>query len=184
MRKVESGSGFLPRFLVRVVCAKRSSSPTVSRNRGGALSALGVRTSDGFAEATCCWPRGSLLPGGNGRIGRRKHPALSPRERNEKKKKTAWLSQRGQVDDHLSLAPRATCNEAGTGEEMGKPRREVEELAELQRFPTDWLFRRLLRRARGLVSSERFDLLLERVTYELLAFGRLEEREVREVLRC
>ena len=81
------------------------------------------------------------------------------------------------------LAPRAAGGEAGTPNDLARAWREVEELAELQRLPNDWLFRRLLRRARGLVSSERFDPLLERVTYELLAFGRLEEDELREVLR-
>ena len=83
----------------------------------------------------------------------------------------------------IFLAPRAAGGEAGTPDDLARAWREVEELAELQRYPTDWLFRRLLRRARGLVSSGKFDLLLERVTYEPLAFGRLGEREVREVLR-
>ena len=83
----------------------------------------------------------------------------------------------------IFLAPRAAGGEAGTPDDLGRAWREVEELAELQRFPPDWLFRRLLRRTRGLVSSEKFDRLLERVSYELLAFGRLEDGELREVLR-
>ena len=83
----------------------------------------------------------------------------------------------------ILLAPRAAGGEAGTPDDLARAWREVGELAELQRYPTDWLFRRLLRRARGLVASRKFDLLLERVTYELLAFGRLEEAELRDVLR-
>ena len=66
---------------------------------------------------------------------------------------------------------------------MGKAWCEVEVLAQLQPFPSDWLFRRVVRRAAGMASSKRFELLTERVALGLLAFGRLEDGEVRGVLR-